>query len=57
MQKGGSAVGLFRKKPDDDYKQVLKKLDGRQVKYAEKGLYILRSVNEKGGVEVRKVLK
>ena len=37
--------------------QAVYSLDGRQVKSAEKGLYILRSVNEKGGVEVRKVLK
>ena len=37
--------------------QAVYSLDGRQVKAADKGLYILRSVNEKGGVEVRKVLK
>ena len=39
-------MGLFRKKPDDDYKQVLKKLDGRQVKYVTR-----RSLNAQGSPE------
>lgn len=39
-------MGLFRKKPDDDYKQVLKKLDGRQVKYVTR-----RSINAQGSPE------
>ncbi|MBQ8752079.1 MAG: hypothetical protein IJZ13_03135 [Clostridia bacterium] len=39
-------MAWFRKKIDDDYKQVLKKLDGRQVKYVTR-----RILNEQGSPE------
>ena len=39
-------MGWFRKKIDDDYKRVLNKLDGRQVKYITR-----RIINEQGSPE------
>ena len=39
-------MAWFRKKPDEGYRQVLKKLDGRQVKYITR-----RIINESGSPE------